>query len=230
MRIDVLIPAYNEENAVGHVVRALPKDLVRHVLVVNNASRDRTRQVAEEAGALVLDEPQKGYGRACLSGIAYLRQLESPPDILVFIDADFSDYPEELPLVVAPLLDGKARMVIGSRALGRREKGSMTLPQRFGNKLATYLLRRVYGAKYTDLGPFRAIFFQDLLDLNMVDENFGWTIEMQIKAYQQGMRHVEVPVNYKKRIGVSKVSGTVSGVIGAGYKILYTLFKYRPKK
>lgn len=223
--IDVLIPAFNEENSVGKVIEGIPS-LVRNIIVVNNNSNDATRNVAKAAGAIVLDEPIKGYGRACLTGMAYLDQLSTPPDILVFLDADFSDYPEQLPDIIQPILTSNMDMVIGSRALGAKEKGSMTLPQVFGNWLATTLMRWIFRTSYTDLGPFRAIRWQALKTIGMEDKNYGWTIEMQIKAAKLGMKTVEVPVNYRKRIGVSKVSGTVKGVFGAGYKILYTIWKY----
>ena len=199
--------------------------MVRHIVVVNNNSRDSTEEVARAAGAIVLDERRQGYGYACLKGMEYL--MKDPPEILVFIDADYSDYPEQLPTLVQPILEGHADLVIGSRALGVKEKGSMTLPQRFGNWLATRLLHKFYGQAFTDLGPFRAIKWQRLVPLDMQDKTYGWTVEMQIKAAKTGLKCVEVPVNYRNRIGVSKVSGTIKGVIGAGYKILWTLWKYR---
>lgn len=223
--IDVLIPAFNEENSVGKVIEAIPS-LVRNIIVVNNNSNDATHTVAKAVGAIVLDEPIKGYGMACLTGMAYLDQLSTPPDILVFLDADFSDYPEQLPDIIQPILTSNMDMVIGSRALGAKEKGSMTFPQIFGNWLATTLMRWIFRTSYTDLGPFRAIRWQALKAIGMEDKNYGWTIEMQIKAAKLGMKTMEVPVNYRKRIGVSKVSGTVKGVFGAGYKILYTIWKY----
>lgn len=224
--IDVLIPAYNEENSVANVIRDIPT-LVRQVVVINNNSNDKTKKVAKEAGAIVLDEPIQGYGRACLKGIRYLESLNNPPDIVVFLDADYSDYPAQLLDIIQPILSKDYDMVIGSRAKGRKELGSMTPPQIFGNWLATFLLRRIYKADYSDLGPFRAIRWKALQDLNMKDLNFGWTVEMQIKAAKQGLKTTEVPVDYRKRIGVSKISGTVKGVFGAGYKILYTIWKYR---
>lgn len=224
--IDVLIPAFNEENAVGKVVADIP-DSVRHIVVVNNNSNDATRAVAEAAGAIVVDEPIKGYGRACLTGMAYIAQLPKQPDILVFLDADYSDYPEQLTEMIQPILNDNVDLVIGSRANGTRERGSMTLPQVFGNWLATSLMNRRFKTSYTDLGPFRAIRWSTLMALNMIDLNYGWTIEMQIKAAKLGFKITEIPVNYRKRIGVSKVSGTVKGVFGAGYKILWTIWKYR---
>jgi len=223
--VDVIIPAFNEEKSIGKVLGDIPS-LVRHVLVANNNSTDRTAEVARAANAQVVFEPQKGYGKACLTAMDWLKQQEVQPDILVFLDGDYSDYPEEIRLLLPPILEGKADLVIGSRALGQREAGSMTLPQVFGNALATTLMRWMYGAKFSDLGPFRAIHWGKLLALGMADQNFGWTIEMQIKAHQAGFKYLEVPVTYRKRIGVSKVSGTVKGVFGAGYKIILTIFKY----
>ena len=223
--VDVIIPAFNEEKSIAQVIGDIP-GIVRHVVVANNNSTDRTAEVATAAGAQVVFEAQKGYGKACLTAMDWIKQQEVQPDILVFLDGDYSDYPQELELLIAPILGGKAELVIGSRSLGQREAGSMTLPQVFGNALATTLMRWMYGAKFSDLGPFRAVHWGQLLALGMVDQNFGWTIEMQIKAHQAGLRHQEVPVRYRKRIGVSKVSGTLKGVIGAGYKIIFTIFKY----
>ena len=223
--IDVIIPAFNEEKSITQVIGDIPA-LVRHVVVANNNSTDRTAEVAASAGAQVVFEAQKGYGKACLTAMDWIKQQEVQPDILVFLDGDYSDYPQELELLIEPILRGKAELVIGSRSLGQREAGSMTIPQVFGNELATTLMRWMYGAKFSDLGPFRAIHWGKLIALGMVDQNFGWTIEMQIKAHQVGLRYQEVPVRYRKRIGISKVSGTVKGVIGAGYKIIFTIFKY----
>ncbi|WPR76430.1 glycosyltransferase family 2 protein [Algoriphagus sp. NG3] len=223
--IDVIIPAYNEEKSIPKVIRDIPA-LVRNVVVANNNSTDNTGKVAEAVGAKVVFEPQKGYGKACLTAMDWIKKQDVQPDIVVFLDGDYSDYPEELTDLVQPILDNKADMVIGSRALGERESGSMTFPQVFGNWLATTMMKYMQGAKFSDLGPFRAIVWSSLLDLKMIDENFGWTIEMQIKAHKAGLRYTELPVNYRKRIGVSKVSGTVKGVFGAGYKIIYTIFKY----
>lgn len=223
--IDVIIPAFNEEKSIDKVIGDIPS-LVRHVVVANNNSTDRTAELASASGAQVVFEPQKGYGKACLTAMDWIKQQEVQPDILVFLDGDYSDYPQELEGLIAPILAGKADLVIGSRSLGQREAGSMTFPQVFGNALATTLMRWMYGAKFSDLGPFRAISWRKLLDLGMVDQNFGWTIEMQIKAHQAKLRYLELPVTYRKRIGISKVSGTVKGVIGAGYKIIFTIFKY----
>jgi glycosyltransferase involved in cell wall biosynthesis len=224
--IVVIIPAFNEENSVGNVVREIPCDLVQEVIVVNNNSNDLTAVEAAKAGATVLHEPIQGYGRACLRGIAYAQNREPKPDIAVFLDADYSDYPAEMVSVLKPILSGQVDMVIGSRALGNRQRGSMTPQQLFGNWLATTLLRWLYGVRYTDLGPFRAIRFSSLLALTMQDTTYGWTVEMQLKAAKQGLRVTEVPVSYRKRIGFSKISGTVKGTVLAGYKILTTIFKY----
>lgn len=224
--IDVIIPAYNEEKAIGEVLREIPKNLVRHVVVANNGSTDKTAEVAEKNGAIVVNEPRKGYGQACLTALEMLKEFDPKADVVVFIDGDHSDYPEEMSRLLEPIKAGQADMVIGSRALGKRERGSMTIPQLFGNWLATTLMRILFGAKFTDLGPFRAILYDKLLALDMRDRNFGWTVEMQIKAAKRGLKYCEVPVNYRKRIGVSKVSGTVKGTIMAGYKIIFTILKY----
>lgn len=224
--IVVIIPAYNEEQSIGKVIEAIPKDWVQEVIVVNNGSSDKTVEVAFKAGATVVDQPIPGYGIACLTGISSITSLDSAPDIVVFLDGDYSDYPEELPDIVAPILYDNMDMVIGSRALGDRESGSMTIPQVFGNWLATNMIRVFYGVRFTDLGPFRAIKYQTLLDLKMQDRTFGWTVEMQVKAAKQKLNCTEVSVNYKRRIGVSKVSGTIKGTIMAGYKIIWTIFKY----
>ncbi|MCB0514581.1 MAG: glycosyltransferase family 2 protein [Chitinophagales bacterium] len=226
--IYVLIPAYNEEKAIGKVIAALPKTLLREVVVVNNASTDHTAQVAAQAGATVLLENEKGYGAACLRGLAYLAEKKPPlaPDIVVFIDGDYSDYPEELPLLVAPIVQNTHDLVIGSRNLGTSEKGALTPQQLFGNWLATRLLRLLYKVQFTDLGPFRAIAYDKLRALHMQDRNYGWTVEMQAKAAQKGLRCTEIAVRYRPRIGTSKISGTLKGTILAGYKILWTIFKY----
>ncbi|MCP3931539.1 MAG: glycosyltransferase family 2 protein [Bacteroidetes bacterium] len=222
--IVVIIPAFNEENAVGNVIRDIPKHLVREIVVVNNNSNDQTKIIAQRAGATVLDEWRQGYGYACLKGMEYVK--DNPPDIIVFLDADYSDYPEEMELLIQPIIKHDYDMVIGSRALGDRESGSMTPQQVFGNWLATSLLMLFYGVSYTDLGPFRAIKYDKLLKLNMKDKTYGWTVEMQLKAAKQKMKITEMPVNYRVRIGKSKVSGTIKGTIMAGYKILLTIFKY----
>jgi glycosyltransferase involved in cell wall biosynthesis len=224
--IDVIIPAFNEENSVGNVVHDIPKSLVREIIVINNNSTDKTATNAQAAGALVLEEKNMGYGNACLKGMEHIAQKEIKPDLVVFLDADYSDYPEEMIDVIAPILDQHMDMVIGSRALGNLEKGSMTPQQVFGNWLATFLMKLFYNVNYTDLGPFRAIKYSSLVALGMKDKTYGWTVEMQVKAAKHNMKTCEVPVNYRVRIGFSKVSGTVKGTIGAGYKIITTIFKY----
>lgn len=225
--IFVIIPAFNEQNAVCKVVAEIPAGLVTETIVVNNGSTDDTVNQAKTCGATVLDEPRKGYGYACLKGINYLKNKNPDhSDIVVFIDADYSDYPEEMTKLVQPILADEADLVIGSRALGQKEKGSMTPQQVFGNWLATSLLDTFYKVKFTDLGPFRAIRYDKLIEIGMEDKTYGWTVEMQLKAARAGLRSTEIAVNYRKRIGKSKVSGTVKGTFMAGYKILWTIFKY----
>jgi glycosyltransferase involved in cell wall biosynthesis len=223
--IRVVIPAFNEENAVGKVIDEIPKELVSEVIVVNNNSNDQTKTIAKKHGATVIDEPKQGYGRACLKGIEYINTQHPETDIVVFLDADYSDFPAELSLVVKPILEDNIDMVIGSRKLGNKEKQSMTPQQVIGNWLATFLIEKLYKVKYTDLGPFRAIKLKQLNSLEMKDKTYGWTVEMQVKAAKQKLSAVEVPVNYKVRIGQSKVSGTLKGTILAGYKIITTIFK-----
>ena len=228
LNIFVIIPAFNEANGIQNVIKDIPKNLVSEVIVVNNNSTDKTALNARNAGAIVLTELRKGYGYACLKGIEYVRQKPAGdhPDIIVFLDADHSDYPREMTRLVLPILEEDYDMVIGSRMTGKREKGSM-LPQAiFGNWLATKLLRWLYGVRTTDLGPFRAVKFDKLLDLDMQDKTFGWTVEMQVKAAKKKLKCCEIPVSYRKRIGVSKITGTVMGSIKAGLKILWTIFRY----
>jgi len=227
-QIALIIPAFNEEKSIGRVLSEVPQ-LVSEIIVVDNNSSDNTAAVAREAGATVLHEPQKGYGYACLKGINYLGQKSKTPDVVVFMDGDYSDYPEELPKVVGPILEDGMDLVIGSRRKELREEGSMTPQQVFGNWLATTLMRMLYGARFTDLGPFRAITYEALMGMEMEDKTYGWTVEMQLKALRQKLAYTEVPVRYKKRIGVSKVSGTVKGSIFAGVKILGWIFKYSYK-
>jgi glycosyltransferase involved in cell wall biosynthesis len=224
--IRVVIPALNEQNAVGKVIADLPKSIIEEVVVVDNGSTDNTPKVAKQSGATVIIEQSKGYGNACLCGIEYINGLSSPTDIIVFIDADYSDYPAQLTEVVNPIIENGYDMVIGSRNLGQKEKGSMTLPQVFGNWLATRLLSIIYGDKFTDLGPFRAIRMKALNELDMQDTTYGWTVEMQVKAAKNNLKSTEVAVNYKNRIGTSKISGTVKGTLLAGYKIIWTIFKF----
>lgn len=225
-KIVVIIPAYNEENSVAKVVNDIPAGLVNEVIVVNNNSNDATDVNARNAGATVLHEKKPGYGYACLKGIEYIKQLHPLPDVVVFIDADYSDHPEEMPLLLQPILKNGIDLVIGSRALGKKERGSMTVQQTFGNWLATGLMKIIYGVRYTDLGPFRAIRYDKLMEINMQDTTYGWTVEMQLKAAKLKMKITEVPVSYRKRIGFSKISGTIKGSVMAGYKIITTIFKY----
>lgn len=224
MRVDVIIPALDEERALPRVLGEIPRPPVRRVVVADNGSRDRTAQVAREGGAEVVHEPARGYGRACLRAIAHL--AGDPPDVVVFLDGDHSDRPAELPSLLTPIIEGRADLVIGSRTRGVAERGSLTPQQRVGNAIACLALRRLYGARYSDLGPFRAIRWETLVALGMRDLDYGWTIEMQVKAARLGVPHAEVPVSYRRRIGVSKVSGTVRGTLGASRKILWTLARY----
>ncbi len=227
--IDVLIPAWNEEQSLPLVLADLARlSMIRQVVVCDNGSTDRTASAAKEAGAIVVHQPQRGYGAACLAGIAYLKHFPETeqPDIVVFLDGDYSDYPEQLPEVIAPILSEKKDFVIGSRRLGGLEPGAMTRPQRFGNWLAPWLIRLFYGYRFSDLGPFRAIKWPALLALDMRDTNYGWTVEMQVKAARQKLRCAEVPVRYRKRAaGHSKISGTLRGTVLAGWKIIITIFK-----
>ena len=227
-RVSVIIPAHNEAGAIALVLAEIPAGLVQEVIVVDNNSTDNTSEIARASGATVLREPRPGYGHACLAGMAHAfgRPQSEQPAIVVFLDGDHSDFPEQMPELLAPLLRGEADLVIGSRALGVREKGSLLPQQRFGNWLAARLLNLRYGGTVTYLGPFRAVTASALLAIGMEDKTYGWTVEMQVKAARLGLRTVEVPVRYRKRIGTSKVSGTVRGTLGAGYKILWTIFKY----
>lgn len=228
-KIKVIIPAYNEAESITHVINAIP-DVVNEVIVISNNSTDDTEINAQKAGATVLKESNKGYGYACLKGMQYLANQKDKPDIIVFLDGDYSDYPEELTKIIAPILEQNIDFVIGARVKRLRERGSMTIPQIFGNWLATTLMTLLFGAKFTDLGPFRAIKYQKLLDLNMEDKTYGWTVEMQLKVLKHKYTYTEVPINYRNRIGVSKVSGTIKGAIFAGVKILGWIFKYSFKK
>lgn len=228
-KIKVIIPAYNEQDSIAHVIRDIP-ELVDEIIVVNNNSTDNTVENAKNAGATVLTENRKGYGYACLKAMDYLSKHSQKPDIIVFLDGDYSDYPEELTKLIAPIINKNIDFVIGARVKRLRESGSMTPQQVFGNWLATFLMKLLYGAEFTDLGPFRAIKYDKLLGLNMEDKTYGWTVEMQLKALKQKLSYIEVPVKYKQRIGVSKVSGTIKGTIFAGYKILGWIFKYSFKK
>ncbi|KAB7528264.1 glycosyltransferase [Flagellimonas olearia] len=226
--IKVIIPAINEGDSIGKVVSELPKH-VSEIIVVDNGSIDNTIVNAQKAGATVITETRKGYGSACLKGIDYISKQSKAPDIIVFIDGDYSDYPEELDIVVAPILENNIDFVVGARKKALREPGSMTPQQVFGNGLATFLMRLLFKSRFTDLGPFRAIKYEKLKELGMQDTTYGWTVEMQLKILRKKMTYIEVPVRYKQRIGVSKVSGTVKGTIFAGIKILGWIFKYSIK-
>jgi glycosyltransferase involved in cell wall biosynthesis len=224
--VDVVIPARDEIDAIPLVLADLPRELVRDVVVVDNGSRDGTGAKAASLGCIVVDEPRRGYGSACLAGLARVAAAVPPPELVVFLDADRSDHAEELPLLLAPFASGSADLVIGSRTLGSREPGALLPQQRFGNALAAFLIRRLYGVTVTDLGPFRVIRWDALAWLGMRDRDYGWTAEMQVKALKLGLRYVEVPVSYRRRTGRSKIAGTLRGTIGAGFKILYTVFRY----
>ena len=222
MSVSVIIPAFNEEESIGKVIADIPKACVQEIIVVDNGCLDRTAEVAHAAGARVVREDYRGYGSACLAGITAL----NAPEIVVFLDGDYSDFPSEMPLLIQPILAGDAEMVIGSRIRGAREKGALLPQARFGNALATFLIRLLFHVHYTDLGPFRAIRYERLVAMDMQDKTFGWTVEMQVKAAKMGLRVCEVPVSYRKRIGQSKITGTVKGTILAGYKIITTILRY----
>lgn len=223
--VKVIIPAYNEANAIGKVINDIPP-LVKEIIVIDNASTDATAQNAKEAGATVLKEPKRGYGYACLKGIDYLKENGRSPDILVFIDGDYSDYPQEMIGLIDPIMKGEVDFALGARTSEKRTKGALTPQQIFGNGLACFLMRKLYHSTFTDLGPFRAIRWERLLELNMRDKTYGWTIEMQLKILRQNIPYIEIPVSYKQRIGVSKVSGTIKGTIFAGTKIIGWIFKH----
>ena len=221
-RISVIIPAFNEEDSIGLVLDALPQNLIHEVIVVDNNSTDNTARSASEKGARVVAEQRRGYGSACLKGISVLDN----PDIVVFLDGDFSDYPEELVKLVAPIESGEMDFVLGSRMILPESRSALLPQSRYGNQLAVFLMRLFFRHQYTDLGPFRAIRYESLQAIAMQDTNFGWTVEMQIKAVKKGLRILEIPVKYRERVGVSKITGTFSGTIKAGIKIIYTIFKY----
>lgn len=223
--IKLIIPAYNEQNAIAQVIAEIP-ELVNEIIVVDNNSNDETTANAKNAGATVLFEHRKGYGYACLKGLEYIANQETKPDIIVFLDGDYSDYPQDLHSLIAPIIEENIDFVIGARVKRLRETGSMTPQQIFGNWLACFLMKLFFNSKFTDLGPFRAIKYDKLQALAMEDKTYGWTVEMQLKALKKNVSYVEIPVRYKNRIGVSKVSGTVKGTIMAGIKIIGWIAKY----
>jgi len=223
--LDVVIPAFNEEASLPLVLAEIPRPPVRRVVVADNNSSDRTAEVARRAGAEVVPAPRQGYGSACLAALDHVRR-SGPPEIVVFLDADHSDHPEELPLLVAPIIRGEADLVIGSRTLGARERGALLPQARFGNLIACWMMRLLYGHRYTDLGPFRAVRWGALESLGMRDPDFGWTAEMQVKALRAGLSVVDVPVSYRKRVGSSKITGTLRGSVMAGTKIIWTILRY----
>lgn len=223
--IKVIIPAFNEENSIAKVIYDIPK-IVDEIIVIDNSSTDETANNAKIAGATVLKEVKKGYGFACLKGLEYISNQTKKPTIVVFLDGDYSDYPEQLTQIIQPIIEENIDFVIGARVKDLRELGAMTPQQIFGNWLATSLMRVFFGSKFTDLGPFRAIKYEKLIALNMTDKTYGWTVEMQLKVLKKKMSYLEIPVKYRNRIGTSKVSGTVKGSIFAGVKILSWIFKY----
>jgi glycosyltransferase involved in cell wall biosynthesis len=226
MQVDVIIPAFNEQNSIGSVINDIPKKLIRDIIVVDNNSSDETSINAKNAGATVLKQPLQGYGNACLKGIEFAQNKETPPDVIVFLDADYSDFPQEMNLLLNRVWNG-ADLVIGNRVKEKREKGSMTIPQIFGNWLACNLMKIMYGYRYRDLGPFRGIKYDKLMEIGMIDKTYGWTVEMQVKALKHKFNVQQVNVSYRRRIGQSKISGTIKGSIMAGYKIITTIFKYK---
>jgi glycosyltransferase involved in cell wall biosynthesis len=233
-KVVVIIPAFNEEESIPKVIKDIPS-FIDEIIVANNGSTDNTAGVAAKLGATVVTENERGYGAACLKAIDYIKNKNLSADrqdydIAVFLDGDYSDYPEEMAVIIEPIIKNDYNLVIGSRMIGKREKGAM-LPQAvFGNWLAAFLIKLFWNYKFTDLGPFRAIKYSSLLQLNMQDRNFGWTVEMQIKAAKQKMKCLEVPVRYRKRIGESKVTGTIKGTVKASVKILYLIFASLFKK
>ena len=223
MRVSVIIPTHNEAQAIGRVLADLPAAVVTEVLVVDSNSTDGTREIAERKGARVLSEPRRGYGRACLTGIA----ATNAPDIVVFLDGDYSDRPDELPLLIAPILDGKADITLGSRLAQQTDRDALPSHSVFGNRLAAAMIRSLYGLRITDLGPFRAARADVLRQLELEEDTYGWAVEMILKAVLRGFRIVEVPVSYYPRIGKSKISGTLRGTVGAAWFILSLIVRYR---
>ena len=226
--IKVIIPALNEENAISKVIKEIP-EFVDEIIVIDNGSDDNTSVVAKQFGATVLYENKKGYGYACLKGLNYIQNLKACTDVIVFLDGDYSDYPNQMPKLISPIINDNFDFVLGSRIQILSEKGAMNSHQIFGNWLATKLMSLLFKSKFTDLGPFRAIKYDVLQKLNMCDKTYGWTVEMQLKILKHKYKYLEVPVKYRNRIGVSKVSGTLKGSIFAGIKILTWIFKYSLK-
>ena len=225
--IVIVMPALNEELAIPKVLDHIPRAAAAEVVVVDNGSSDNTAAVARNGGATVIYESRKGYGYACLKGIEYIMSKDAKTDIVVFLDADYSDYPEQISSLIKPIIEQDYDLVMGSRLLGQRQKGAMPWHQIVGDRIATALINALYGTHYTDLGPFRAIKFNKLLGLRMQEKRFGWTAEMQAKAAKQGLRYLEVPVRYRPRVGNSKISGTIKGTLAATYNIFTAVLKYR---
>lgn len=225
-RVSVIIPALNEQDSIALVIWDIPRHLADEIIVVDNGSTDRTAEVGRNAGARLVSENRRGYGAACLKGIASANN----PDIIVFMDGDYSDYPEEMEQIITPILKGEADLVIGSRITGTASERVLPQHAYWGNKLTTWLINALYHYRFTDLGPFRAISYKHLILLGMRDTNYGWTVEMQVKALIHGLKVIEIPVSYRKRVGKSKVTGTIAGSLKAGIKILYTVFSLRTQK
>jgi len=221
-RVSVIIPTHNEAQAIGRVLADLPSDLVTEVIVVDSNSTDGTPDLARSLGAEVIQEPRRGYGRACLTGLANAKK----PDVVVFLDGDYSDRPSELPILLAPILEGRADITLGSRLQDRRSAAALPWHQVLGNRLAASLIRLLYGLKISDLGPFRAARVEVLRSLALKEASYGWAVEMILKGALAGFRVVEVPVSYHPRIGKSKISGTLKGTIGAGWFILSLIVRY----
>jgi len=220
--VSVIIPTHNEAQSIGRVLADLPADIVTEVLVVDSSSTDGTPEIASKMGARVVQEPRRGYGRACLTGLA----TANSPDVVVFLDGDYSDRPDELPLLLAPIIEGRADITLGSRLHGRRSAGALPWHQAFGNRFAASLIRLLYGVKISDLGPFRAARADVLRRLDLQENTYGWAVEIILKGTLRGFRIVEVPVSYYPRIGKSKISGTLKGTIGAAWFILSLIVRY----